>query len=147
MQQLFLTDKDASAYTEADSHAEACSLVTALPHGHHVFESTLKVESVDQPLIEEQGDCYFIYSKDCPLFQIVYWLTIFYRLNQTKLKLLWLRAAGFHSPFPAVNWLCCGCGSNGSHNSAYDARHGMQVVDSTRVLDLQVLLHEWLREM
>lgn len=85
MQQLFLTDKDASAYTEADSHAEACSLVAALPRGHHVFESTLKVESVDQPLIEEQGCCYFR-AKDCLLFQIVYWLTIFYRLNRTKFK-------------------------------------------------------------
>lgn len=48
---LFLTDNDASAYTEADSHTEACSLVTALSCRYHVFELSLKVKGVNQPLI------------------------------------------------------------------------------------------------
>lgn len=55
VQWLFLTHKDASANTKADSHTEACSLVTTLPCGYHVFERTLKVKGVNQPLKQKKG--------------------------------------------------------------------------------------------
>lgn len=40
------TYKDASTYAEADSYTHACSLVTTLTCGFHVFELTLKVKGV-----------------------------------------------------------------------------------------------------
>lgn len=47
----------------------------------------------------------------------------------------------------AINLLRCPCSTNGPHNATYNSRHSMEVVDSTCVLDLQVLLHERLKDM
>lgn len=51
-----------------------------------------------------------------------------------------------NSPLLAIDPFTGGCSSDGAHNAPYDPRHGVEVVNATRVLDLQILLHEWLRE-
>lgn len=47
-----------------------------------------------------------------------------------------------YTPFLAVNWFGCSRGSDGPHDATNHSWHGVQVMDATRVLDLQVLLHE-----
>lgn len=54
-QWLFLTNNDASTDSKADGHTEACSLVTTLLGGHHVFERPHKVKSINEPLIKKQS--------------------------------------------------------------------------------------------
>lgn len=52
LRRWFFTYDDASSDTEADGHAEACSLVTTLLCGRHVFIDSLKIKGVDQPSSE-----------------------------------------------------------------------------------------------
>lgn len=50
-----------------------------------------------------------------------------------------------HSPFMSIDTLAGSSRCDGTYNSSQEPGHGMQVVDATGVLNLQVLLHEGLQ--
>lgn len=141
-----LTDKDASAHTKAESHTEACSLIPTLLCGYHIFEFTLKVKGVNEPLIQKKrGTHNNVVLSEQRAKVFFNWFLIFYPFISKSYHDLSICKQG-HSPFFAINRLWCRCSSNGSHNATYESWHGMQVMDSTCVLDLQMLLHERLKE-